>query len=165
MAKPKPVDVIMSALEPFLDELSDQWESQPENQRRPTLPQTIDGKVNVTEIVRLLQRKNSAIKANYVQYFHRKTPQGASNGLATLVNIIAELQGLKLIGARAVDAEAFDRLTERLESVSAQAKKTTQAAVDREYLITHLRKENDALRAQLRMIEETGMPMRLKEVR
>jgi hypothetical protein len=38
MAKPKPVDVIGSALEPFLDELSDQWDSQPESQRRPTLP-------------------------------------------------------------------------------------------------------------------------------
>jgi hypothetical protein len=62
MAKPKLVDVIMSALQPFLDELSDQWDLQPETQRRPTLPQTIDGKVNVTEIVRLLQRRNSAIK-------------------------------------------------------------------------------------------------------
>jgi hypothetical protein len=165
MAKPKPVDVIMSALEPFLDELSDQWDAQPESQRRPTLPQTIDGKVNVTEIVRLLQRRNPAIKMNYVQYFHRKTPQGASNGLTTLVNIIAELQGLKPIGARAVDAEAFDRLTARLESVQAQANKTTQAAVDREYLIAQLRQENDSLRAQLRMIEETGMPMRMREVR
>jgi hypothetical protein len=165
MAKPKPVDVIMSALEPFLDELSDQWDAQPESQRHPTLPQTMDGKVNVTEIVRLLQRRNPAIKMNYVQYFHRKTPQGASNGLATLVNIIAELQGLKPIGARAVDAEAFDRLTARLESVQSQANKTTQAAVDREYLITQLRQENDSLRAQLRMIEETGMPMRMREVR
>lgn len=164
MAKPKPVDMIMSVLEPLLDELSDQWESQPEGQRCPTLPQTIDGKVNVTEIVRLLQRKDPAIKMNYVQYFHRKTQQGTANGLATLVNIIAELQGLKPIGARAVDAEAFDRLTERLESVQAHAKKTMQAAVEREYLIAQLRQENDALRAQLRMIEETGMPMRLNEV-
>lgn len=148
MGRPSVIPVILAALEPYLEQRQAVWLAQPENSRLPTLPD-VAGKVDVRNMVKAL-----GLSSSHEQHFYNK-PE-----LRTVVNAIAEVQGLKGIGSRseldAADKVAESRLTQaqRDKSQFARALGEAHAQIDR------LRRENESLRALLELRYETGMTLR-----
>ncbi|AIB12613.1 hypothetical protein ABAZ39_11535 [Azospirillum argentinense] len=144
---------IRALLEPYLDEQMAAWERQPEAGRQPTLPM-IGDKVSVRGLTRAL-----GLKISREQYFYDE-PE-----LASLVNAVAEAQGLLPIGSRAqLDAED-KAVAERITRAQADRSDLARTLAEREALIERQRREIEALRGQLALLEETGMVMRTGKVR
>lgn len=127
------------------------------------LPATADGKVNVAALCREL-----GLRPSDAQHLFRK------EAVRTVVNALAEEQGLLRIGARA-DREAADQaIHDGIARVGAQARRDAQAATEQSaaaaVLIEELaqaRTEVEALRlactsleARLRIFEDGGLPPR-----
>ena len=72
---------ILAKLEPYLEQLDASWGSQPEGLRQPTLPVTVDGKVNVRGIAKAI-----GLRLSQEQHFFRK-PE-----LAAPINSLAQVQ-------------------------------------------------------------------------
>lgn len=148
---------ILDTLEPLvaevLERLDAEWQGMAEDQRRPTLPLTVDGKVNVAALA-----KECGMKPGQEQHLFKK-PQ-----LAAMVNAIAQRQGVKPIGSRmlsdVVDKAAKDRL------VRAQVERDDHARLlaEREAVIERQRVQILALNEQLRLLQDTGMVVRTGEV-
>lgn len=141
---------ILERLEPYLERLELAWSAQAENSRRPTLPLTPDGKVNVRQLVRDL-----GLRETLEQHFFRK-PE-----LAGPVNALARVQGVKLIGSRMLDDVADEGVRRMLVRSSQELANLRKALAEREALIQSLRSELGRLKAGLGMLEETGMPLRI----
>ncbi|KQQ11831.1 hypothetical protein ASF53_16855 [Methylobacterium sp. Leaf123] len=155
MPMPSVEPVILSVLEPYLEELHRTWNAA--GRTAPTLPAT-DGKVNVRAVVRQLIRRDGRLRPSHEQHFFDKP------ALRSAVNAIAAEQGLAPIGSRAPGAED-DALRTRLGRVAREASGLRQVLVEREGLIDALRRENHALREQMRLLEETGMVLRRGDLR
>lgn len=148
---------ILDTLEPLvaevLERLDAEWQGMAEDQRRPTLPLTVDCKVNVAALA-----KECGMKSGQEQHLFKK-PQ-----LAAMVNAIAQRQGVKPIGSRmlsdVVDKAAKDRL------VRAQVERDDHARLlaEREAVIERQRVQILALNEQLRLLQDTGMVVRTGEV-
>lgn len=155
MSRASIVPHIISVLEPYLEDRHRRWLADPG--LGPTLPVTGD-KVNVRQIVRELAKLDDGIRLNHEQHFF-KHPE-----LAIAVNRIAEEQGLAAIGSRSPDdVDAVAR--QRMSKVSGEASELRQALAEREATIEHLRRQNETLREQLRMLEETGVLIRTGPIR
>lgn len=150
MAKPSITPQIAAVLEPYLEELQEAWERG--GRLTPTLPVT-DGKVNVRQLVRALAARDDKVVIHHEQHFYNK-PE-----LRSAVNAVAEQQGLELIGSRSPEV-AQDAARQRIGRLSGEASELRQAMAERESVIDALRRENASLRAQMAMLEETGMVMR-----
>ncbi|TXM95306.1 hypothetical protein [Methylobacterium sp. WL116] len=150
MAKPSITPQIAAVLEPYLEELQAAWERG--GRLTPTLPVT-DGKVNVRQLVRALAALDDKVVIHHEQHFYNK-PE-----LRSAVNAVAEQQGLELIGSRSPGV-AQDAARERIGKLSGEASDLRQAMAERESVIDALRRENASLRAQMAMLEETGMVVR-----
>lgn len=155
MAQTSIVPKILTLLEPYLERLDVEWEAQPAGlYKRPTLPATDDGKVNVRALTLCL-----GLRRTQEQHFYRH-PE-----LAFAVNALARVQGLKGIGSRVLDAIADEAVAERIGKIENRNSNLSMMLSEREAIIERQRREIELLREQLRLIESCGMPLRMGEVR
>ena len=143
------VPSILEKLEPHLEQIELTWSAQPEDDRRPTLPLTPEGKVNVRQLVRDL-----GLRETLEQHFFRK-PE-----LAGPVNALARVQGVKPIGSRLLDDVADEGVRRRMGRNADEISDLRKALAEREALVEALRAENGRLKARLGLLEETGSMMR-----
>jgi hypothetical protein len=144
---------ILAKLEPYLELLDRQWESQGEGCRTPTLPQD-KGQVNVRAITKAL-----GLRQSQEQHFFKKRE------LALAINELAKVQGLRGINSRQLQ-DVEDRVqTERIHKVVQHNTNLSRSLAEREAVIERQRREIEALRAQLALLEETGMAIRTSKVR
>lgn len=153
MGRPSVVPGIVAALEPWLEARMAEWSAMPEASRQPTLPATIDGKINVRDLTGALGLKHSQ-----EQHFFNHAE------LRTLVNAAAETQGLSPIGSRIeLDADAA-QARKRIARVSGDRNDLARSLAEREAVIESLRRENESLREQLRLRDDTGMTLRTSKI-
>lgn len=144
---------ILAKLEPYLELLDQQWELQTEGCRTPTLPHD-KGQVNVRAITKAL-----GLRQSQEQHFFKKRE------LALAINELARIQGLRGINSRQLQ-DAEDRVqAERIHKVVEHNTDLSRSLAEREAVIERQRREIEALRAQLAMLEETGMAIRTSKVR
>jgi len=146
------VPEILSKLEPYLEEIDKLYEAQPENSRLPTLPYTCDGKVNVRQITLAI-----GLRQSQEQHFFKK-PE-----LASVINAIARIQGLKPIGSRFLDDAADAVVTARLARISSDKNDLARTLAAKEAEIEALRAEVRSLKAKLQFFENTGLVIRTYE--
>jgi hypothetical protein len=143
---------IQAKLEPYLELLDRQWESQAEGSRIPTLPHD-KGQVNVRAITKAL-----GLRQSQEQHFFKKRE------LTLAINELAKVQGLRGINSRELQ-DAEDRThAERMHKVVQHNTDLSRALAEREAVIERQRREIEALRAQLALLEETGMAIRTSKV-
>ena len=155
MARPSIIPSVKVALEEYLERMQVAFLAVPEEQRAPTLPATPDGKVNVRALAQAI-----ALKQSQEKYLYERQE------LTSLINLVAEGQGLLPIGSRLL-VDASDKvLKERLVRQAQSAKANAQAAVEAQSAtgelleklkeavmeIETLKAQNMRLKAQLEMI-------------
>jgi hypothetical protein len=143
------VPSILKALDPYLEKVDREWSLQPEDDRQPTLPVTVDGKVNVRQLVR-----NLGLSETLEQHFYRKPD------LAGPVNALARVQGVKPIGSRSLDDAVDAGVSRRMKRQSDEISDLRKMLAEREALVEVQRAEIASLRARLGLLEETGMIVR-----
>jgi small-conductance mechanosensitive channel len=144
---------ILAILEPYLEAKDQEWVALPDAEKHPTLPATIEGKVNVRALAAELDLKPSA-----VQHFFNKRE------LAEPVNTLASVQGLKPIGSRALSQDEDDAARQRLAQQGAENKRVTEQLAEANMRIAQLAEENRRLRAQLEHIQQFGSFIRQPEI-
>jgi len=165
MARPSVIPAVRERLERYLEERESQFLAQPEGAREPTLPATPDGKVNVRAVAQAIE-----LKPTQEKYLYER------DELSSLINLVAEGQGLLPIGARLL-LEAGDKaIKERLVRQAQAARGAAQAAVEAQAVHSELlekvrelstdnerlRAENLRLRAQLEAID-LGLLIRVRD--
>jgi hypothetical protein len=143
------VPSILKALDPYLEKVDREWSLQPEDDRQPTLPVTVDGKVNVRQLVR-----NLGLSETLEQHFYRKPD------LAGPVNALARVQGVKPIGSRALDDAVDAGVSRRMKRQSDEISDLRKMLAEREAMVEAQRAEISSLRSRLGLLEETGMIVR-----
>ena len=144
---------ILAKLDPYLDLMDRQWEAQTEGCRTPTLPHD-KGQVNVRAITKAL-----GLRQSQEQHFSKK-PE-----LALAINELARIQGLRGINSRELQ-DAGDRVhAARMQRVVQHNTDLSRSLAEREAVIERQRREIEALRAQLALLEETGMAIRTSGIR
>ena len=143
---------ILAVLDPYLENRLAKFNALPEAERTPTLPATLDGKLNVTGLVRDL-----GLRPSDVQHFYKKRE------LFDVVNIAAESMGLAPIGSRAIDDEAATAVRTKMAKLGQSEKRASEDLVEALRRIDVLTAENEtqrqrilSLEAQLAAIYETG---------
>lgn len=159
MARPSVIPTVKAALEDYLERMQASFLAIPEAQRSPTLPATPDGKVNVRALAHAIDLKQTQEK-----YLYERSE------LTSLINLVAEGQGLLPIGSRllldASDKVLKDRLVRQAQTAKADAQAAVEAQSASAELLEKLREvvlenesikaENLRLRTQLDLIQ-TGM--------
>lgn len=150
---------IRERLEQYLDEREAAYQRQPEGARTPTIPATNDGKVNVRQVGVAI-----GLKLTQEKYLYER------GELSSLINLMAEGQGLAPIGARvsqdAADKAARARALLHAQDLRAASQAAVEAQAQHEELIQKIKDlsraceelgaENLRLRARLDAIE-SGM--------
>lgn len=147
------VPEILSRLETYLELIDKQYEAQQQDSRVPTLPFTVDGKVNVRQITQAL-----GLRESQEQHFFKK-PE-----LASVVNAIARIQGLKPIGSRMLDDAADDVVTARLVRVSSDKNELARTLAAKEAEIEALKSEVRSLKARIDFFETTGLMIHTDQI-
>lgn len=148
---PRPIlETLLPLVGERLEMLDAAWEGQPEDGRRPTLPMTDDGKVNV----RAFAVEVCGLPQSQEQHFYKK-PE-----LAALVNAVAVRQGVKPIGARALTDVIDKAAKDRLGRAQSDRDDLARTLAEREALIERQRRTIAALNEQLRLLGDTGMVLR-----
>jgi hypothetical protein len=119
MPRPSVIPTVKAALEDYLDRMQSAYLAVPEEQRAPTLPATPDGKVNVRALAQAIDLKQTQEKYLYER-----------QELTSLINLVAEGQGLMPIGSRLLVDAADKVLKDRLVLAAQSAKASAQAAVE-----------------------------------
>lgn len=152
MPRPSVIPAVRERLEVYLNDREAQFLAQPDGERAPTLPATPDGKVNVRAVAQAIELKQTQEKYLYER-----------QELSSLINLVAEGQGLLPIGARLLQDAGDKAIQERLVRQTRAARGAAQAAVEAQAVHTELlekvrelsadnedlRAENLRLRAQL----------------
>lgn len=144
MARPSIIPTVKAALEEYLERMQVAFLVMAESQRVPTLPSTSDGKVNVRVLALAI-----GLKQTQEKYLYERQE------LTSLINLVAEGQGLLPIGSRLL-LDASDKvLKERLVRQAQSAKANAQAAVEAQAATGELLEklkdavlENESLRAE-----------------
>lgn len=144
MPRPPVIPSVKAALEQYLERMQAAFLATPEKQRTPTLPATTDGKVNVRALAQAIDLKQTQEKYLYER-----------QELTSLINLVAEGQGLAPIGSRLLVDAADKALKDRMVRTAQSAKENAQAAVEAQSasaeLLEKLRDvvlENESLKAQ-----------------
>lgn len=145
---------LLGLLEPYLERKVEAWLSQPEGGRRPTLPSTVDGKVNVRAVA-----DESNIGISRVQHLFKREE------LRSAVNAVALEQMLKPIGARLPSDDVEKEVAARMRRIESRANELGTLVAEQAATIERQRREIAALREQLRAFEDTGQIIRTAEVR
>nr|WP_287410220.1 hypothetical protein [Pseudodesulfovibrio sp.] len=140
---------ILAKLEPYLEQLDASWDAQSESLRQPTLPITPDGKVNVRAIAKAI-----GLRQSQEQHFYRK-PE-----LATPVNALCLVQGVKSIGSRVLADQSDKAAADRLARTTTEKNNLARVLAEKEAEIESLREENAMLLSRLAQIESTGTSLR-----
>lgn len=130
------------------------WLDQPTGDRTPTLPMTVDGKVNVLALA-----EESGIGAARQQHLFKRLE------LKSLVNAVAFEQGLKPIGGRMPSDDLDREAAAHVRRTEARSNDLTKQVAEQGSVIDRQRREIEGLREQLRMFEETGQVLRTAPVR
>lgn len=155
MPRPSIIPTVKAALEDYLERMQATFLATPEAQRAPTLPATPDGKVNVRALAQAIELKQTQEKYLYER-----------QELTSLINLVAEGQGLLPIGSRLMVDASDKALKDRLVRQAQSAKANAQAAVEAQSAtgelleklkeavleIETLKAENMRLKAQLEII-------------
>lgn len=156
MGRPSVIPQVRERLEQYLDELQRRYVMQDPERRVATMPATTDGKVNVRAIANAIGLRETQEKYLY------ERPE-----LSSLVNLLAEGQGLAPIGARTMQ-DAVDRAAKAKAQIQAQRLRTValasvEAQAQRDELLQAIKElsqvnqrlaaENTRLRARLEAIE------------
>lgn len=142
---------ILAKLEPYLEQLDQSWEAQPEGLRQPTLPVTVDGKVNVRAIAKAI-----GLRQSQEQHFFRKRE------LAAPINALAQIQQVKPIGSRLLSDRHDKASVDRLARIVTEKNDLARVLAEKEAEIETLREENAMLRSRLTQIESTGTAIRTR---
>lgn len=144
MARPSVIPAVRERLEQYLDQREAEFLAQPEDQRQSTLPSTADGKVNVRAVAKAIELKETQEKYLYER-----------EELSSLINLVAEGQGLLPIGARLLQDAGDKALKERLVRQAQAARGAAQAAVEAQAVhdellakVRELAADNESLRAE-----------------
>lgn len=140
---------ILAKLEPYLEQLDQSWEAQPKGLRQPTLPVTVDGKVNVRAVANAINLRQSQ-----EQHFYRK-PE-----LAAPINALAQVQGVKPIGSRVLADQHDKAAADRLARTATEKNDLARSLAEKEAENEALRQENAMLHARLAQIESDGTAIR-----
>lgn len=163
MARPSIIPAVRERLEQYLEEREAQFLAQAEGHRHATLPATSDGKVNVRAVAQAIELKQTQEKYLYER-----------EELSSLINLVAEGQGLLPIGARLLQDAGDKAIKERLARQAQAARGAAQAAVEAQAVHAELlekvrelsavnetlRAENLRLRAQLDAMD-SGLSIRV----
>ncbi|HTI88648.1 MAG TPA: hypothetical protein VL966_18760 [Alphaproteobacteria bacterium] len=144
---------ILKDLESYLDRQARAWMAQ-SGERKPTLPTTVDGKVNARAIIAALDRPQSQ-----EQHLFKKAE------LKSAINAVALEQGLKPIGNRSPADELDKAVADRMRRTDKRSSEVSKLAAEQAAVIERLRRENECLREQVRMFEQTGQVLRTAPVR
>lgn len=144
---------LLEALEGFLDERAQAWLDQV-GQRRPTLPSTPDGKVNVRAITTALGRPQSQ-----EQHLFKK-PE-----LRAAINAVAIEQDLKPIGDRLREQDLDKEVVAQMRRTNMRSGELSKLVAEQAAVIERQRRTIESLREQLHMFEETGQTLRTRPVR
>lgn len=159
MPRPSVIPGIREKLEQYLNDCEAAYQQQSNDARTPTIPATGDGKVNVRQVGAAI-----GLKLTQEKYLYER------GELSSLINLMAEGQGLAPIGAR-VSQDAADKVVNARAQLQAQnLRAASQAAIEaqaqHEELIERIKDlsrsyeelsaENLRLRARLDAIE-SGM--------
>ena len=164
MARPSIIPTVKGALEDYLERMQAAFLAVPEAQRAPTLPATPDGKVNVRALAQAINLKQTQEKYLYER-----------QELTSLINLVAEGQGLMPIGSRLLVDASDKALKDRMARTGQAAKASAQAAVEAQAATSELleklrdvvldnerlKAENMRLKAQLDLIH-SGMMVGIK---
>ncbi len=155
MPRPSVIPSVKVALEEYLERMQVAFLAMSDSQRVPTLPSTSDGKVNVRVLASTI-----GLKQTQEKYLFERAE------LTSLINLVAEGQGLMPIGARLLIAASDKALKERLVRQAQSANSNAQAAIEAQaatgelleklkdavFEIESLKAENTRLKAQLDQI-------------
>ena len=144
MGRPSVIPQVRERLEHYLNELECRYQGQSEDQRVPTIPATTDGKVNVRAVATAI-----GLKTTQEKYLYERAE------LSSLVNLMAEGQGLAPIGAR-LSQDAADRAVKakalfQAKNLRLAAQAAVEAQAQQEELlqvIKDLGRENQRLTAE-----------------
>lgn len=145
MARSSVIPAVRVKLEEYLNDCETQYQQQPEGVRVPTIPFTADGKVNVRAVAQAI-----GLKQTQEKYLYERQE------LSSLVNLMAEGQGLAPIGARLMQ-DAADRAVKEKALLQAQAvRQASQAATEAQAMheelletIKQLGADNQRLQAEV----------------
>ena len=165
MARPSVIPEVRARLEAYLNDREAEYLGQPDLGGTATLPTTPDGKVNVRGVAQAV-----GLKTTQEKYLYER------DELSSLINLVAEGQGLLPIGWRLTQQAGDKALQERLARQAQAAKAYAQAvgegqAVQFELLEKHrsavseieaLRASNLRLQAQLDAIR-AGMFVQVQD--
>lgn len=144
---------LLEALEAYLDERARAWLDQV-GDRQPTLPSTLDGKVNVRAITVALGRPQSQ-----EQHLFKK-PE-----LRAAINAVAAEQGLKPIGDRLREQDLDKEVVAQMRRTNMRSGELSKLVAEQASVIERQRRTIESLREQMRMFEETGQTLRTRPVR
>jgi hypothetical protein len=144
---------LLEALEAYLDERAQAWLDQI-GERLPTLPSTLDGKVNVRAITTALGRPQSQ-----EQHLFKK-PE-----LRAAINAVAVEQGLKPIGDRLREQDLDKEVVAQMRRTNMRSGELSKLVAEQASVIERQRRTIESLREQMRMFEETGQTLRTRPVR
>ena len=165
MPRPSVIPHVRERLEAYLNAREVEFQAQPRDGRQPTLPFTPDGKINVRAVAQAIE-----LRATQEKYLYERQE------LSSLVNLVAEGQGLLPIGARLLQDAGDAAIKERLVRQAQSAKASAQAAVEAQAVhgellqklrdavaeIETLKAENTRLHAQLDAVR-SGMLVRVED--
>lgn len=119
MPRPSVIPSIREKLEAYLNECESQYQQMPEGSRVPTIPATGDGKVNVRQVGQAID-----LKVTQEKYLYEREE------LASLINLMAEGQGLAPIGSRVTQDAADKAVKEKALLQAKNLRAAAQAAVE-----------------------------------
>lgn len=119
MARPSVIPAVRQRLEAYLEQRESAFLVQPEGARSATLPSTGDGKVNVRAVAQAID-----LKPTQEKYLYEREE------LTSLINLVAEGQGLLPIGSRLVQDASDKAIKERLARQAQTSRADAQAAVE-----------------------------------
>lgn len=160
MPRPSVIPEILNRLSKYLDERQAEWLAQPvpDNERNPTLPYTPDFKVNVQGLGKAI-----GLTPGQYQYLHLR-PE-----LTSVVNAVAEQQGLLPIGARkeGTKLQARNEIQDQIALSNRTAQDAAKAAVEarasEQALLDELREAHETIAAQAATIMR--LEAQLNEIR
>lgn len=151
MPRPSVIPEIKDQLEAWLNARAAEYEAQPESARKPTLPHTPDFKINVSAVASAIGLKETQRK-----YLHEREE------LRSLVDMIAEGQGLLPVGGRLLD-EADKAVQQKMMLQARQAKGDAQAAAEASAQVAAVMEELQAAQVRIAELEIELMRYRARE--